>query len=109
MREVAEGAFLGLVGPNGSGKSTLLRLLLGLLEPDGGEVEVLGGPPACTRGAIGYLPQFAMFRRDFAVSVEETVLLGRLGLTRTLFGYTAADHERDAPTAVRGAGPPDPP
>ncbi|QGX38397.1 ABC transporter ATP-binding protein [Permianibacter aggregans] len=36
------GQVMGLVGVNGAGKSTLLRLLMGLIRPDGGEVEVLG-------------------------------------------------------------------
>jgi ABC-2 type transport system ATP-binding protein len=34
----------GLVGPNGAGKTTLLGLLLGLAEPDGGNLEILGAP-----------------------------------------------------------------
>ncbi|OGA47920.1 MAG: ABC transporter [Betaproteobacteria bacterium RIFCSPLOWO2_12_FULL_62_58] len=89
--EVEEGEFLGLVGPNGGGKSTLLRIVLGLLAADSGRVSVLGVPPAHARGELGYVPQFATFRRDFPVTVEETVLLGRLGKTRTLLGYRARD------------------
>jgi zinc transport system ATP-binding protein len=91
--EVAEGEFLGLVGPNGGGKSTLLRIVLGLLVPDAGRTNVFGLPPVRARGALGYVPQFAAFRRDFPVTVEETVLLGRLGKTRALFGYSAQDRE----------------
>ena len=91
--EVAEGEFLGLVGPNGGGKSTLLRIVLGLLAPDSGRTRVLGLPPVRARGALGYVPQFAAFRRDFPVTVEETVLLGRLGKTRALFGYGTRDRE----------------
>jgi len=90
--EVEEGEFLGLVGPNGGGKSTLLRIVLGLLTADTGHVSVLGLPPARVRGELGYVPQFAAFRRDFPVTVEETVLLGRLGKTRALLGYRAHDH-----------------
>lgn len=37
-----EGQIMGLVGVNGAGKSTLLRILTGLLQPDAGQVEVLG-------------------------------------------------------------------
>jgi ABC-2 type transport system ATP-binding protein len=36
------GQIMGLVGPNGAGKSTTIRLLLGLIAPDAGEVELLG-------------------------------------------------------------------
>lgn len=41
---LAPGVTLGLLGENGAGKSTLLRILLGLVRPDAGEVEVLGLP-----------------------------------------------------------------
>lgn len=85
------GEFLGLVGPNGGGKSTLLKLVLGLLAPDRGRIRVLGKTPLQSRTALGYVPQFAHFARDFPVSVEDTVLLGRLGRTRGWFGYSRAD------------------
>lgn len=83
--------FLGVVGPNGGGKSTLLKIILGLLQPTAGRVRVLGRTPARARRAIGYVPQFARFPRDFPVSVEDTVLLGRLGKTRPIGGYRRAD------------------
>jgi len=90
---VERGEFLGIVGPNGGGKSTLLKLILGLLQPTQGRVLVHDGPPAQARKAIGYVPQFSGFPRDFPIDVEQTVLLGRLGKTRTLAGYRRADHE----------------
>lgn len=40
--ELEMGSILGLIGPNGAGKSTTLRILMGLLTPDSGQVEVLG-------------------------------------------------------------------
>ena len=43
---VAAGSVHGLVGPNGSGKSTILRSVLGLVHPDAGRIEVLGGDRA---------------------------------------------------------------
>jgi ABC-2 type transport system ATP-binding protein len=39
---LAPGQVLGLVGPNGAGKSTTIRLLMGFVQPDAGEVQVLG-------------------------------------------------------------------
>jgi ABC-2 type transport system ATP-binding protein len=41
---VPRGAVYGFLGPNGSGKTTTIRLLLGLLNADAGEVEMLGHP-----------------------------------------------------------------
>jgi zinc transport system ATP-binding protein len=92
--EVPAGEFLGLVGPNGGGKSTLLKLVLGLLAAQSGRVWLLGEEPALTRHRAGYVPQYATFPRDFPVSVEDTVLLGRLGRTRWWGGYTGKDRER---------------
>lgn len=76
--ELGEGEFLGVVGPNAGGKSTLLKLVLGLLEPQAGQVQVLGRPPREGRKQIGYVSQYPTFRRDFPISVAHAVLMGRL-------------------------------
>ncbi len=91
--EVKQGEFLGLVGPNAGGKSTLLKVVLGLLEPLSGRVSVLGKRPSEGRAAIGYVPQRAAFSREFPISVEHAVLMGRLGKTRLMGGYRARDRE----------------
>ena len=44
--QILPGDFVGLIGPNGSGKTTLLKILLGLLKPDDGHVELFGVPQA---------------------------------------------------------------
>ena len=53
------GSAFGLIGENGAGKTTFIKLLLGLVKPAAGEVEVLGGSPrdVKVRQRIGYLPE----------------------------------------------------
>ncbi len=89
--EVEEKEFLGIVGPNGGGKSTLLKLILGLLKPLSGKIEVLGKTPVQAHQQLGYVPQFILFDRDFPITVRETVLQGRLGQTRPVFGFRKKD------------------
>jgi ABC-2 type transport system ATP-binding protein len=57
--EVRKGEVFGLLGPNGSGKSTTVKLLLGLLNPTKGHMEVFGHSPrhVPTKARIGYLPE----------------------------------------------------
>jgi ABC-2 type transport system ATP-binding protein len=57
--EVRKGEVFGLLGPNGSGKSTTVKLLLGLLNPTKGHIEVFGHSPrhVQTKSRIGYLPE----------------------------------------------------
>jgi ABC-type uncharacterized transport system ATPase subunit len=55
---VAEGQMFGFVGPNGAGKTTAMRIVLGVLEPDRGEVRWRGRPvDAETRRRFGYMPE----------------------------------------------------
>ncbi len=77
-----EGDFLGIIGPNAGGKTTLLKIILGLLAPDRGSVEIFGRPPAESRGVIGYVPQYARFDASFPINVLDTVRMGRLGVRR---------------------------
>ncbi|MBV9510177.1 MAG: ATP-binding cassette domain-containing protein [Caulobacteraceae bacterium] len=52
------GRILGFLGPNGAGKTTTLRMLLGLIEPTAGRIEVLGaGDARAVRARIGFLPE----------------------------------------------------
>jgi ABC-2 type transport system ATP-binding protein len=57
--DVRRGEVFGLLGPNGSGKSTTVKLLLGLLYPTKGHIEVFGHSPrhVATKARIGYLPE----------------------------------------------------
>lgn len=90
---IAAGEFFGLIGPNAAGKSTLIKLLMGLMQPDAGEVKVLGKPPAQSREKIGYVPQHASFPRNFPITVAEVVMLGRLAGAGAWGGFGRTDRE----------------
>ena len=72
---VHPGEVYGLLGPNGSGKTTLIRMLVGLVLPETGSIEVLGTrmPDIGVLGRIGYMTQQAALYPD--LSVEENVRL----------------------------------
>lgn len=89
-------AFASVIGPNGSGKTTLLRLILGLIRPDSGTVEVLGKKPSEARSRIGYIPQYSHADPDFPVRVIDVVLTGRLTGSRAVGGYSREDREAAA-------------
>lgn len=91
--QINEGEFIGVVGPNAGGKSTLLKLILGLLKPTQGIVRVAGKHPVLAHRQIGYVPQYPRFTRDFPISVEQAVLMGRLGKTRWWGGYSRKDKD----------------
>ncbi len=55
--QVMPGEFVTLIGPSGSGKSTLFNLIVGLLEPDTGEVCLDGETCSERLGRVGYMPQ----------------------------------------------------
>jgi lipooligosaccharide transport system ATP-binding protein len=84
--ELRAGECFGLLGPNGAGKTTTLRLCLGLIEPDAGDIRLLGVPvPASAREArirVGVVPQADNIDPDFTVR-ENLLVYGRyFGLAR---------------------------
>jgi len=81
--EIPAGTIYGLLGPNGSGKTTTLRIIMGILLPDQGRVEVLGGPPGVKQNArVGYLPEERGVYRKMKVR-DLLVFLGEIrGLER---------------------------
>jgi len=91
---VREGEVLVLLGPNGSGKTTLLRALARLLRPTGGTVRLLekdvwSQSPADFSQRLALMPQNE--RRDWPLTVEETVWLGRAPHRGWLLPFREAD------------------
>ncbi|MFL5347435.1 MAG: ABC transporter ATP-binding protein [Hyalangium sp.] len=113
---VPEGSAFGLIGPNGAGKTTFIKAILGIVQPTGGTVKVLGGSPEDPRirARIGYLPERLHLPSSWtAVAFLHTVaklkglrpdeagnlrLLERVGLTqaagRRIGGYSKGMRQR---------------
>ncbi len=81
--EVGYGEIFGLLGPNGAGKTTTIRMILDIIRPDSGRVEILGGPMNQNKKSrIGYLPEERGLYEDMTL-IDTLVYLGQLkGLSR---------------------------
>ena len=73
---IPSGSFTAILGPNGAGKSTLIRLILGLLHPLAGKLEVLGESPRRGNPRIGYVPQGSTFDPELSIRGRDFVGLG---------------------------------
>ena len=82
-----EPGIIGLVGANGAGKSTLIKILLGLLPPTAGRVQVLGLDPGTqaeqVRARVGYMPEHDCLPPDLAASEFVTHMARISGLPAT--------------------------
>ena len=104
--ELGAGELLAVLGGNGTGKTSLIRVLLGLLEPSAGRVEVCGLPPAKSRSRVGYVPQQQIFDRELALRGHDLVRLGLDGNRWGVGRLSAAQRARidDTLEAVGAAG-----
>lgn len=78
--QLARGDIFGLVGPDGAGKTTLIRSICGLLNPDQGEVELLGYPAGQRQklgSKLGYMPQRFSLYGDLTV-MENIIFFGSM-------------------------------
>lgn len=88
--QISEGQIVGLLGPNGCGKTTLIKMIMGLLQPDKGDVLLGGTAPRESLHLVSYLPEktylwesikmeeafeiFANFYPDFSVEKARSIL-----------------------------------
>ncbi len=113
---IRKGECFGLLGPNGAGKTTTLRMLLGLIEPDGGQATLLDLPvPQAAREArirVGVVPQMDNLDPDFSVA-ENLLVYGRyFGLSDSeiearipdLLEFASLTHKRDAKVPTLSGG-----
>lgn len=76
--EVNRGEIFSLLGPNGAGKTTIIRMILDILRPDEGQIQVLGGALTdATKDRIGYLPEERGLYKNVKV-LEMLIYLGQL-------------------------------
>jgi ABC-2 type transport system ATP-binding protein len=88
--EVPRGEVFGLLGPNGAGKTTLIRMVLDIIKPDSGRVELFGRPfQPDDRNRIGYLPE----ERGLYPRQPIGAVLEYLGMLK---GMTATDARRES-------------
>ena len=67
--QLKKGEILGLLGPNGAGKTTTIRMIMNIIAPDSGEIEVLGQRfSEKLKDRIGYLPEERGLYRKLKVS-----------------------------------------
>ena len=83
---VRRGETFGLLGPNGSGKSTTIKMILGLLSPSSGKVELFGLPPrtVAARAKLGYLPELSYLHPFLTARETLAYYAGLCGLKRTV-------------------------
>jgi zinc/manganese transport system ATP-binding protein len=83
--DIKPGEFVGLLGPNGAGKTTLFRMLLGLIKPLGGELDILGHKPKKGNPRIGYIPQRRLADTESKLLAFEYVKMSIYG---TSYGFS---------------------
>jgi len=99
--EVHHGEIFGFLGPNGSGKTTTIRMMLGLMKPTSGSVEVLGmkvdGDTGKIRPRVGYMSQRFSLYNDLTV-------LQNLNFYGAAYGLSSSELQTRIKEALSMAG-----
>lgn len=88
---VRRGEFVVLLGPNGGGKTTLFHVILGLLKPDSGNIQLFGNAPTKGNPKIGYIPQRRLIDSEMRIQAVEFVTLGVSG---TEWGFSMSREKK---------------
>ena len=100
--EVNRSEYVGILGPNGAGKTTLIKLLLGLLSPKSGSLDIFGEKPKKGNPRIGYVPQRRPIDSDMNIAAIELVKLGLNGTKWGIRSFSATeDDEQKALQALK--------
>jgi manganese/iron transport system ATP-binding protein len=91
--QVPHGLSVGVIGPNGAGKSTLFKALVGLLPINQGQILIHGRPLGLHQDCVAYIPQREEVDWSFPVTVQDVVMMGRVGRQGWLKPPTKFDRE----------------
>ncbi len=90
---IEAGYVYGVIGPNGAGKSTLFKSILGLIDPNAGDIEVLGKDITDVRKKVAYVPQRDDVDWQFPATVYDIVNMGRYPFKSIFERLNKKDHE----------------
>lgn len=92
--KISESNVIGVLGPNGAGKSTLFKAILGLIEPNAGEVKIFGKSITENRRRMAYVPQKDDVDWSFPATVKDVVMMGRYPGKSIWQRMSQSDHDK---------------
>lgn len=109
--EIQPGRVTAILGPNGSGKTTMIKMLLGLVRPDAGTIEIGGeriNGDFAYRRRVGYMPQAARFPENLSgreiLAMLEDLRGPDASVDRSLIEDFALEPELDKPVRTLSGG-----
>ncbi|EUJ46500.1 ABC transporter ATP-binding protein [Paenilisteria rocourtiae] len=75
--QLVTGECVALLGPNGAGKTTILKMIVDMINPNSGEIQICGGKHADMKRQIGFLPQYPNFY-GWMTATEALQFMGKL-------------------------------